>query len=332
MTRYFLAIDSGGTKCDALLVGSDGTAIGWGHCNVNDPDSGRGVGGSGRSMQSVSRAVQQSLEDVTCDEFQVVTWIKHLSERVVETLVPGRIELHKIGEGDAVFALAGCNCGIVVLAGTGAFVFGSTRDGRSLWLDGLGPLLGDYGSGYHIGLLGVRAAARSSWHPRHETSLAVVVPSACKAYQPGQSNFNLVRYMLESRDRAEIASLAKLVNAEANAGDSVSRQILEEAASAIAETLRDVVDRLKMAEEDYPMIGAGSVASGSKIYWEQLCGLAAQFAPRLTPMLVNAPLAAGMILAVSDRIGVDDPEAFRQNLLRSAKELMEGKNDSAQIP
>lgn len=328
MKQCFLAIDSGGTKCDALLVRRDGVAIGWGHCNVNDPGSGRSAGGSGRSTQSISSAVEQALGDRVCEELQVVSFARHLSGVVSEALVPGQTEIHKIREPQAVFALAGCDCGVVVLAGTGAFVFGNTRDGRSLWLDGLGPLLGDYGSGYHVGHLAIRAAAKSDWHPRHETSLALLVPRACKAHQPERSSFNLVRYMLEPRDRAEIASLARLVDAEANAGDEVSRRILEEAAAAIAETLRDMVDRLEITDENYPMIGAGSVAAGSKIYWEHLCHMAAQFAPKLTPMLVNDPLAAGMILAVIDRLGIDDKDAFRKNLLRSAKELMEVRNDS----
>lgn len=322
--KCILAIDSGGTKCDALLVRNDGAAIGWGHCGFRDPESGRGRRGSGRSEESVTLAVKKAIGDIQCDELHFISFGIQIPPALTESLAESRVELHLIREYDAALALAGLEWGLVALAGTGAFAYGKTSDGRTLWLDGLGPMLGDYGSGYQIGHQAIRAAARSGWHPRHETSLAEVVPEACMANYAKPSRFSLVEYMLDTRDRAEIASLARLVDTEANKGDRISRQIIEEAAASMAETIRDLVDRLGIANEDYTLVGTGSVATRSRIYWDSLCGIVAEFAPRLKPVQAEAPLAAGMVLAVLPQLEAEcSPETFHRNLLDSIAHISE---------
>jgi len=50
---------------------------------------------------------------------------------------------------------------MVVLSGTGSCVLGRTADGRMLRAGGGGHLLGDEGSGYAIGLAGLRAVCRA---------------------------------------------------------------------------------------------------------------------------------------------------------------------------
>jgi N-acetylglucosamine kinase-like BadF-type ATPase len=329
MKRCVLAVDTGGTKCDALLARDDGTAVAWGHCDLFDPMSGRGRSGSGRTVRSISRALQPVLKKIDCDELHVIG-IKSSPFWAVPEGKVGRIIPHRGDEPGAALALAGEPYGIVALAGTGSFVHGVTRDGRSLHLDGLGPMLGDFGSGYEIGAAAIRAAVKAAWHPRHQTSLADVLAKRFGADPRDPISVGiLIEYMHGNPDRGEIASLAAMVNQEAAAGDGVARAILERAADNLAETLRDVVDRLKIADEEYPLVGAGGVILHSRIYWDHLCSLARQVAPRLRPVVCDPPAVAGIALLVLPGLGAADVPTLRTNLFSSIKPLMA---DAQKVP
>jgi N-acetylglucosamine kinase len=243
--------------------------------------------------------------------------------RLLREKHPVKMETHPApGEAAAALALVGEEVGVVVLAGTGAFVRGRTRDGRELHLDGLGPMLGDYGGGYQIGSLAVRAVAKSRWHPRHQTSLTAPIHRACGVNDGEAPEPTLIRFMHAPRDRAEIASFAELVNEEAEAGDRIAREILEQAATAISETLRDLVDRLGIAQEEYAMVGTGGVATGSRIYWQHLCALAREFAPGLKPVISELPAVVGLVLPTLQSLATVGPKALQDNLSRSMREMV----------
>ena len=57
--------------------------------------------------------------------------------------------------------------GIIIIAGTGSIVLGRDAVGTEARAGGWGPLLADDGSGYAIGLAGLRAVfrARDGWGP-----------------------------------------------------------------------------------------------------------------------------------------------------------------------
>jgi len=253
-----------------------------------------------------------------------------LVEKISELHVSGRFpaddsilpqlstEIHVYGmrEYDAILALSGSDAGIVALAGTGAFGFGRTRDGRDLLLDALGPLYGDHGSGFQIGLAACRAAGRAEWGAQYNTSLKWVVEKACEAMAGCPDNFVMTQFLADSRDRSEIASLAKLTNEEAEKGDGIARQILVSAADDMAETLQCVVERLDMACDEMPLIGAGGVAVHSRLYWSRLIDRVHEFAPTATPELADRPQVLGFALAAASKIGIATP-SFRETLLRS---------------
>ena len=128
--RCVLAIDSGGTKCDAILVRDDGIVLSRGRCDFADPESGRGRGGSGRSADSVRRAVSQALGGIVCEELHVTNLVKlppaFLALEFQKNGSPPAIERHWVREYAPALALVGASVGVVTLAGTGAFVYGKT--------------------------------------------------------------------------------------------------------------------------------------------------------------------------------------------------------------
>ena len=312
--RCILAVDSGGTKCEAALVRDDGTALGWGLCRV--------PGLNGRSRDATREAVRRALSSVEAAEIRelhLACFSRELARGIFEGKEPFVVREHVAAEWEAALNLAGCDSGVVVLAGTGSFVHVAAPDGRSVHYDGFGPLLGDWGSGYRIGLMAVREAMRARWHVRRATGLREVVFGAFGV----RNALEMIPVGLENPDRCVIAALANEVDRLANEGDLVAREILETAAADLAATLRDAVETMGLAETRLRMVGMGSVAKRSRIYWEHFCGLAEEVAPLLEPVLEPLPSAAGVALAILRRFPDIDERAARENLFVTAGELLE---------
>lgn len=329
--KNILAIDAGGTKCEALLVREDGTVLGWGRYDGVNPETSFSLYGNENLESAIDRAVRDACADLHCRDL-IITYMGFeeydqplLSQppTFIETRVLSRgqvehVHYRALTEHLPALSLAGEEYGIVVVAGTGATVYGRTRDGRILMLDGLGPMLGDYGSAFHIGTLALRSAARSDWHPRWKTSLKRVVYRLCKEVPKGSRGAELIYYAHSRRARSELAAFARFVDAEANAGDAIARGILEQTAGALAETVFDLVDSLHMADEDYPLVAIGSVAVHSTIYWEHLCSRIRTFAPRLRLIRLQLPHVLGFAMLGLQSLNTGHSEMLRNNLLESA--------------
>jgi N-acetylglucosamine kinase-like BadF-type ATPase len=301
---HLLAIDSGGTKCDALLVALDGKPLGRAICQR--------AGLSGRSEQALVEAVTQALDAAKLDggELHLASFGRKLPDAFVAARKIKLVSAHVTNESDATFLLAGKSHGVIALAGTGAFVHARLRDGRELHLDGLGPLLGDYGGGFFIGREALRAALRSDWSPRHKTALRESVFAVYGA----KTTQDLIPLNWTVQDRSEIARLAPFVDAAANDGDKIARRILQSAANALAETLRDAVQSRGIANENYPLIGTGSIATRSKIFWTHFCARAQKIAPRFHPQLTQLPAVAGIALSALIKLNAADAKTLRKNL------------------
>lgn len=259
------------------------------------------------------------------DELHIACLGRNVAEGLFPPGEPFAVHVHVLGEYDGPLNLVGCEHGVVILSGTGAFVHIQAADGRALHLDGLGPLLGDHGSGYQIGYLAMRAAMRSCWHPRHRTALREAVLAAFNLSEPA----DLVEVSLGNPDRCVVAALSNEVDRLARAGDTIARRILEEAAEALAATLRDALDSLDLAAERMSMVGTGSIAKRSVIFWEHFCRVAAEFAPNLRPVLEPLPSAAGMALAMLRRLPGVDQALVRENLFVSAGEFLNRMESNA---
>lgn len=121
--------------------------------------------------------------------------------------------------------------GILVLAGTGSIVLGRTARGRWARAGGLGPLLGDEGSGFWIGRAWLRARAGAARQRRFATR-----PDAVAA----------------------IAALAPQVVARARRGDRLASRVVRKAQAALAGQARDVARTLGL-HGVVTVGGAGSV-------------------------------------------------------------------------
>lgn len=324
--RCVLAIDSGGSKCDALLVKDDGTVLGYGRVGAENPGKGKGPIGSGRSYKSISTAIHQAIGNHECDELIFVGFNHTLPPINFSELRVESIRLRCVSEQDPAFALTGEEYGIVILAGTGAVVYGATENGNRKYLDGLGPLLGDHGGGYQIGLMAIRAIAKSYWHPRHTTALTEAILEQL-GLEPGQRNVRkeMIDFMLSNPDRSEIARFAKVVDTIANTGDLIAINIIKKVAEDIADSTWDVVDHLGIFNDNLPVIGTGSVIMYSDIYWQHFCECVRKYAPNLRFMRLEEPPVFGMALKVLQQLEFGDKDTLRLKIKSSFLKLKENK-------
>jgi N-acetylglucosamine kinase-like BadF-type ATPase len=293
--RFFLGLDAGGTKCDAVLLDGTGVVHGWGT--------------GGPANYRADAVVRQSYRDALAGAFgdlappAVTVGTVGWSPAVPEWFGDRGIEaaFHHAGEVEAGFAAALEDWGLLALAGTGSFVHARTPDGRDLHLGGLGPILGDEGSAYDLGLRGLRAMLRSTWPGARPTSL----PPALLQALDEDSVWGVVwPFQMHRLGRRDIAVLAPVVEEQARAGDAVALDILRAAASDLADIIAIALDGVGLRGTGCPVIGIGGLAQGSALYWRILAEEALGRDPSLRPVMPPVRPAVGAALVAMRAAGL----------------------------
>lgn len=321
--RYVLGVDGGGSKCDAVLMDETGAVHGWGR------------GGSAHRLYVGGEAATRSVRDAVTGAVAALNPpIDRVAGVGLHPALPDWLgqplaleQFVSSGEVELGFATAMTTHGILVLSGTGSFVHGRTPDGRSVHEGGQGPVIADEGSAYHIGILGIRAAFRSHYNEGRRTSLATAVPSALGARKLGEV-FNLL--YVERIGRSQIASVARTVNEEAESGDHVAVGVLRRGAEELAELVVEVIRALDMQAANECLVATGSVAQGSRIFWERLCEIALAAAPGLRPVQPAVrPVMGACLLALRD-LGVEWNQALMDRIVETSERIERTPNQEGQ--
>ncbi len=153
------------------------------------------------------------------------------AERVVVTT-----DLHPV-----LFANAGPGSGVLVIAGTGSGVLAKNRHGRVLKVGARGAVFGDDGGAYRVAVEGLRAAAAMRDGLGPDTSLVDLLPPAA-----GLRDFDEFAVWTGGAGKREVAALARVVSAAAEAGDFVARACLDDQARRLAAQAVAAVERMEL--------------------------------------------------------------------------------------
>lgn len=315
MVRYALGVDGGGSKCEAALVEETGAVAGWGrggptHVYYDPPE---------RVAASYVEAIEGALAAV---RGRGEIWVAGPvgAEQAQEAIAAACERSHYLAADEVAtsFACAQQEWGLVVLAGTGSFVHARRPDGREVHFGGLGPILNDYGSGYEIGLRGLRAAFASDWTPARRTSLAEAVPRALGAADR-RGVFELV--YVKGIGRQQMAGLARVVDEEAEAGDGVAAECVRRAADALAELAVEAIGVLGMEGLPFPMIAIGGVAQRSRRWWARVCERVLAAAPGARPVVPSIAPAGGAALLALRAMGVEWSGSVIARLAKTQEEM-----------
>lgn len=281
LEKVVLGIDGGGTNTRAVLARGDVILA-------------RARGGSIKRLRVGVEAAEANLRALLREVFEAggVTSADAVSAGVASASLPGICEwitevfrevgiAHSEVVGDEVIALDAAfqgGPGILQIAGTGSNCIGRTATGERECAGGYSSTLGDEGSGYWIGLHGIREAL---W-----------------AYDAGEPSMILKRVAAEWGTKTleelvnrgnevpgpDFSALAPVISTAAEEGDAVATRVLLQAAEDLAEFILLVRRKLRQRHglvEEVPVAWTGSVLEKMGIVRARLTEILRQAAPQM---------------------------------------------------
>jgi N-acetylglucosamine kinase-like BadF-type ATPase len=291
---YLLALEGGGTRSQAVLMNSEARVL----QTVQSSDVNTNFTSFEQAQQAVQAAVRDVLQAAEVPGEEVSLCVPALvgprfGAETYGALLPNAV-YHYYNEIDVVFARAGIYepNGVGVVAGTGATAGGvRKKDNHTVVFGGWGALLGDEGSGYALGLLGLRAAARAS--EGRTLAPTRLVETICQHFDLNEANFRRELIILAYQKplgRNEIAQLAPEVTHLAEQNDPVALQITQKVSRDLVALVLHAVRQLFEPCDVFDLVVAGGLTYASD--------------------LILAPLQAGLAQEYPQsnfHIGVEDP-------------------------
>ena len=150
------------------------------------------------------------------------------------------------------------DCGIALIAGTGSFAYCRTADATEDRCGGWGYLYGDEGSGYALGIAGLRAAVMAHDGRTAPTELV-------NGFRNWLGESDIPRWLTELRtwDRDQIAGSAKIVCQCASAGDETAIRLIDHAAESLACHLATLWNR-QFCGQSSDIVLAGGLLVGNE--------------------------------------------------------------------
>ena len=266
---YLLCLEGGGTRSQAALLDFAGQPL---HVSAST-DVNTNFVAHDAAQAAALRAISDVLDAAGVPGESVQHFVSALigpkfGAETFGALTPNAA-YHYYGERDVVFARGGLYRphGIAVVAATGATVSGvRVDDGRRVTVGGWGTLLGDEGSAYAAGLLGLRAAVRA-FEDRLDAPTRLV-DALCDHFdltpQTFQSRLIQIAYH-KPLSRADIASLAVIVTRLAAEGDLVAERIVGKVAADLVALTLHVARKLFDPHETFDVVAAGGLLNAGEM-------------------------------------------------------------------
>lgn len=230
MSELFVGVDAGGTRSLCISATRDGLYLGsatGGPANLQV----EGFESCTRAIAGAVRELPIPMTRIRCVGAGVPGARLGPDQERLGRMVADKLGCEIVVKGDVeVASLASfpAGKGVVVIAGTGSSAMAVVDGSIVAKAGGWGPMLGDGGSAYWIGLEALRAVVRAVDGCGADTALSDAVRRAFAL-----SSFDeLVRVSREQR-RDQIASLSRMVYESAKAGDTVAKGILGHAGNEL---------------------------------------------------------------------------------------------------
>ena len=232
----FIGIDGGGTKTRAVAVDYEGKQI---YETVGGPGNvaASGVDATFENIKLIFEELAYYITGLEQHRVDLVSGLAGISdeENKLKTALLNKLNSLDMLDNiqlvnDAYIAWYGIDIGnpaIAVISGTGSSSYTRDAKGKTVVKGGMGHILSDEGSGYHIGLMGIRSAIRAAKRIEASTLLTRKVTEVFSLH-----NIDDAPYII--KDHIEIAAFAQHVYEASLAGDSIASGIIEQAAGELA--------------------------------------------------------------------------------------------------
>ena len=259
--RYFLGVDGGGSKTTAVVFDEAGNFI----CKA----LGESINYYSVGLDNARLAMKNIIDELSVKEFEcAVIGMSALNERATaeetEKFCSDIITAKKIiMDSDLFVALEALDANgecAAIISGTGSMVVHRDNSGKMSHAGGWGYILGDEGSGYSIGLSGIKAAIRSSENSAPKTALL----ESCLEYFSINDIYELIDlYYEKTVSRKTTAAFARKVAECAESGDSVAENIIKNEAKELTKT---ALGLFKDKNKTLPIGLWGGVFQNNKIF------------------------------------------------------------------
>lgn len=242
--RYFVGVDGGGTKTALVACTSNGCEIASAVCGpLNYNFIGLDAALDNLQAGIVALALPKGsiaavgIGDPSIDDTSDSVTSQAFATRAATLLgVPVSIR------SDAymtLFALTGGQkAGVLIISGTGSMAIGENDKKEISVVGGWGRLTGDAGSGYYIGLEGIRAALRAADGVAPQTTLTTVALEYFGVCAPR----DLISAFYGDKE-PDIAGFSRCVAKCADDGDKVAQSILLDAAAHLSRYASVLLER-----------------------------------------------------------------------------------------
>lgn len=249
-----ITLDGGGTKLNAILFDEQFRVVRRARASgVNHTQNGREA-----AAANVTGCLDALLPDGTTEIGDIYAVFVG-DEQILRECLCARVRfrhLYMLEEAYAgLLAGAGYRTGLLALSGTGSDMF-NIHAGKRGFVGGLGPILGDQGSGAWMGLQAIRAVGRDVNGWGEKTSLTDVI---LKKYSENDRIFDVVWAFHDSgTPYAMAASLVPLITEAAYAGDAVALEIFRSAGDVLARQMIALLNCDPVWEHDVVTLCGGA--------------------------------------------------------------------------
>ncbi len=261
-TPYVMGVDGGGSGVRAVIVTPSLEVLGEGSSATANP----GVVGLEQAERNIQAAMRAALDAAALPpeavqavglgiagasiyHYDAADWLRKVAQGVLP-------RTHVVPSSDFEIALVGAlgqRRGLLVLAGTGSLAYGVNAAGETALVGGWGYLLDDAGSGYWLGMRGLRAVVHADDGQGPPTALTQRLLGTLALQRP--RDLVLWLYRAEKPRTREIAALAPLVLAAAAEGDRVAAKLVAEACDILADLAHIAMRRLALRQPSIAFAG-----------------------------------------------------------------------------
>ena len=302
-----LAVDGGNAKTDLALVAADGSALAL----VRGPGSSPHEHGLDGALDRIGMLLEQARAESSAGTHEIaiaelllagVDFPREVAAAKARAEARGWAGRVEVGNDTFAVLRAGTDrgWGVAVVCGAGINCLGLAPDGRQARFPALGPITGDWGGGYDVGLAAVVAAARSEDGRGPRTTLERAVPAHFGLRTPLELAEAVHTGAIQQR---RVVELAPLVLLEA-AGDAVAAGIVARLASEVVALVRVALARLQPVDEPVEVVLGGGLmqARAPGLLGAIEAGLS-ELGISLATIVVDVPPVVGAALLALDAVG-----------------------------
>jgi glucosamine kinase len=233
---FFVGVDGGGTRTRAVIIDDAGREVG----RAAGAGAVATASAPERAASAVIATVREAAETAGVALPASVLWAglagagaAEARDRVRTALAGGGLAERVVVGTDVEAAFHNAfpdEPGVLLIAGTGSIAWSRDGAGAVTRVGGWGRHLGDEGSGFWIGMEGLRAVVRAADTRSEETLLSKEILAGA-----GVPTVEGLVPWVETAEKGQVAALAPIVAAQADAGDAVAMRIVRAAIDALVD-------------------------------------------------------------------------------------------------